>query len=173
MEAVHQILPGLIGDSRAPKSKRSRRRSPLGFGTRQLFPPLMIIQPAWEHIVGKLLVNHTRPLSVVAGHLVVEVPSVAWRVQLVSYERALVDRIQHLLGDDSITGIDWKINSALATSNPPIPPETNAAAEPAMEAPPRIPPQRQDDPAVREAAGAIADPELRELFLRQAARMMR
>ncbi len=159
MEAVHQILPGLIGDF---KPKRSRRRSRLGFGTRQLFPPLMIIQPAWEHIVGKLLVNHTRPLSVVAGHLVVEVPSVAWRVQLVSYERALVDRIQHLLGDDSITGIDWKLNPALVSTDLPV-----------AEAPPRIPPQREADPAVQDAAGGIADPELRELFLRQAMRMMR
>jgi hypothetical protein len=166
MEAVHQILPGLIGDSRLPKSKRSRRKSPLGFGTRQLFPPLMIIQPAWAHIVGKLLVNHTRPISVVAGHLVVEVPSVAWRVQLVRYEGALVDRIKHLLGDDSITGIDWKANPALASTDSPV-------AESVPETPPRIPPQREADPAVREAAGGIADPELRELFLRQATRMMR
>ena len=164
MEAVHQILPGLIGN---PKVKRSRRRSPLGFGTRQLFPPLMIIQPAWEHIVGPMLVNRTKPISVVAGHLVVEVPSVAWRVQLVSYEGALVDRIKHLLGDDSITGIDWKLNPALASTDSP------KVVEPAIEAPPRKPPQRADDPTVREAAGAIADPELRELFLRQAARMMR
>jgi hypothetical protein len=156
MEAVHEILPGLIGDS---KPKRSRRKSPLGFGTRQLFPPLLIIQPAWEHIVGKLLVNRTQPISVVAGHLVVEVPSVAWRVQLVRYEGALVDRIKHLLGDNAITGIDWKLNPAM---NPPI-----------ADAPPRIPPQREDDPTIREAAGGIADPELRELFLRQASRMMR
>ena len=160
MEAVHQILPGLIGDP--PKSKRSRRKAPLGFGTRQLFPPLLIIQPAWEHIVGKLLVKHTRPISVVAGHLVVEVPNVGWRVQLVRYEGALVDRIKHLLGDDSITGIDWKLNPALASTDLP-----------AAEAPPRIPPQREADPAIREAADSIADPELRELFLRQATRMMR
>jgi hypothetical protein len=176
MEAVHEILPGLIGDPKASK-KRSRRRAPLGFGTRQLFPPLMIIQPAWEHIVGKLLLEHTKPISVVAGHLVVEVPSVGWRVQLVRYERALVDRIQHLLGDDSITGIDWKVNRALAFGGPPIAETTVAAPTPAAaitpEAPPRIPPRREDDASVREAASAIADPELRELFLRQAARMMR
>jgi hypothetical protein len=161
MEAVHQILPGLIGN---PKVKRSRRRSPLGFGTKQLFPPLMIIQPAWEHIVGTMLVNRTKPISVVAGHLVVEVPSVAWRVQLVRYEGALVDRIKHLLGDDSITGIDWKLNPAIGSTDLPI-----VAEAP----PPRIPPQREADVAVREAAEAIADPELRDLFLRQASRMMR
>ena len=163
MEAVHQILPGLIGNPPDhSKVKRSRRRSPLGFGTRQLFPPLMIIQPAWEHIVGPMLVNRTKPISVVAGHLVVEVPSVAWRVQLVSYEGALVDRIKHLLGDDAITGIDWKLNPALGSTDAPV-----------AEAPPRIPPQREADAAVREAADSIADPELRELFLRQATRMMR
>jgi hypothetical protein len=128
-----------------------------------LFPPLMIIQPAWEHIVGPMLVKRTKPISVVAGHLVVEVPSVAWRVQLVRYEGALVDRIKHLLGDDAITGIDWKLNPALGSTDLP------AAEAP----PPRIPPQREADAAVREAADSIADPELRELFLRQATRMMR
>jgi hypothetical protein len=125
-----------------------------------LFPPLLIIQPAWEHIVGPMLVHRTKPISVVAGHLVVEVPSVAWRVQLVRYEGALVDRIKHLLGDDAITGIDWKVNPALGSIDAPVPP-------------PRIPPQREADAAVKEAADSIADPELRELFLRQATRMMR
>jgi hypothetical protein len=164
MEAVHQILPGLIGN---PKTKRSRQRSPLGYGTRQLFPPLMIIQPAWEHIVGAMLVHRTKPISVVAGHLVVEVPSVSWRVQLVRYEGALVDRIKHLLGDDSITGIDWKLNPAMGSTDLPV------AEAPPRIPPQRIPPQREADAAVREAADAIADPELRELFLRQASRMMR
>lgn len=157
MEPVFQILPELIGDPKSKPVKKGRRRTPLGFGTRQLFPPLEILRPAWEHIVGKRLVDLTRPISVVAGKLVVEVPSVAWRVQLVCFEKPLVLRIQHLLGDDAITGIAWKVNPVLCGASQDG-------------APPRIPP-READQAVRAEAAKIADPELRELFLRQAARM--
>ena len=76
---------------------------------------------------------------------------------MVRYEGAILDRIRRLLGDDSISGIDWKINPALAVE-----------AEPQ---PARKPPQRELDLGVREAADGIRDPELRELFLRQAARL--
>lgn len=146
MQPVHQILPVL---------KRSRRKN-TGVGVGNLFPALEILQPAWEHVVGTMLMKRTKPIQVIGTRLVVELPDVSWRVQLVRYERPIVERIRRLLGDDSITGIDWKINAALGA---------HADAPPA-----RKPPQREVDPGVREAADGIRDPELRELFLRQAAR---
>src|SRR5579871_3951150 len=94
MEAIREILPSLIGDR---KVKKSRRRAPLGEGTRPLFPPRWILQPSGEWIGGPLLVNRTKAISVVADRLVVEVPSVAWSVQHVSYEKALLERIHQLL----------------------------------------------------------------------------
>jgi hypothetical protein len=159
MQPVHEILPGLIGDPKvtARKAKRSRRKNPPGLGVRNLFPPLEILRPAWEHVVGPLLFKRTRPVSLIGNRLVVEAPDVRWRVQLVRYEGAILDRIRRLLGEDSIHGIDWKINPALAVE-----------AEPA---PARKPPQRELDFGVRKAADGIRDPELRELFLRQAARL--
>jgi hypothetical protein len=167
MQPIHEILPGLIGDPEVRKVRarrnthgaKSRRKTPLGFGTRTLFPPLEILRPAWEHIVGKPLALRTRPISVIGKRLVVEVPDTAWRRQLVRYEGAFVDRIRHLLGDDAITGLDWKVNAAL-----------DMAAQPE---PQRKPPQRELDPTIREAASSIQDEELRELFLRQAARLAR
>jgi hypothetical protein len=156
MQPVHEILPGLIGD---PKVKRPRRKSPPGLGVRSLFPPLEILRPAWEHVVGPLLFKRTHPVRLIGSRLVVEAPDVRWRVQLVRYEGAILDRIRRLLGDDSISGIDWKINPALAVE-----------AEPQA---PRKPPQRELDFGVREAADGIRDPVLRELFLKQAARLTR
>jgi hypothetical protein len=166
MEPIHEILPGLIGDGRASGRSRNarggksaRRKTPLGFGTRTLFPPLEILRPAWEHIVGGPLALRTRPISVIGNRLVIEVPDVAWRRQLVRFEGAFVDRIRHLLGDDAITGLDWKVNPAVGIAD---------AVEPQ-----RKPPQRELDPSVREAASGILDEELRELFLRQAQRLAR
>jgi len=158
MEPVFEILPGLIGDPKvaARKAKRSRRKNPPGLGVRNLFPPLEILRPAWEHVVGPLLFKRTRPVLVIGNRLVVEAPDVRWRVQLVRYEGAIVSRIRQLLGDESICGIDWKINPALSAENEP--------------APARKPPQRELDFGVREAADSIRDPELREAFLRDAAR---
>ena len=167
MEPLHRILPNLLNEAaeagkpaRKARQRRpsTRRRTPLGFGTRTLFPPLEILRPAWEHIVGKELMLRTRPVNIVSGRLVVEVPDTRWRMQLVRLEGLFVDRIRHLLGDDpdnSISGIDWKLN-----------PSIRIASEP-----PRKPPAREADPSICAAAEKIADPELRDLFLREAARM--
>jgi hypothetical protein len=152
MEPIHEILPGLIGTKPA-SVKKSRKKPPLGYGSGNLFPPLDILRAAWEHIVGPTLAARTRPISIIGGRLVVESPSVEWRRELVRYEGALLDRVRRLLGNDAITGLDWKTNPALATGT-------------ILE---KKPPQRELDSSVREAAQTIQNPELRERFLRQIA----
>ncbi len=155
MEPIHEILPGLIG----VPLKKSRKKHPLGYGSGNLFPALDILRPAWEYIVGPTLAARTRPISIVGGHLVAEAPSVEWRKELVRFEGALLERIRRLLGNDSISVLDWKVNPGLAIE---VAPEKDAAPE-------KKPPQRELDSSVREAAQAIQNPELRERFLRQIA----
>ena len=88
------------------------------------------------------------------GGSIVEAPDGGWRMQLVRYEGAILDRVRRLLGSNAITGVDWKLNPALASIK---------------EEPVRRPPQRELDSSFREAAESIGNLELRERFLRQIA----
>ncbi len=152
MKQVSQILPDLI-------SPRGRRKPAAPNGTMNLFPPEEIVLGAWEHLAGRQLAARTRPLRLFGDRLIVEVPDRVWQRQLRPYENALLDRIYHLLGDRTVTAIEWRVNPALAAG--------------AIPAPPRKPPARETDASLESAAQAIADPELRELFLRTAQKMAR
>ena len=157
MKPVHQILPALIRNK-----PRARNRS--AGGTMNLFPPEEIIRSAWEHLAGKQLAARTRPLCIFSSpgriRLLVEVPDRSWSRQLRSYEGLLLERVNHLLGEKLVTDLEWRVNPELAA---PLP----------RPSPPRKPPARETDSALEGVALSIADPELRELFLRTAQKMAR
>jgi len=162
MQQVHQILPDLLGGKGSRRSRRGGNN-----GTLPLFPAEEIIRCAWEHLAGKMLACRTRPLRVFQNRLIVEVPDSAWPRQLRRYENLLVERIQRLLGEKVVTGLEWHVNPALAA--PVASPVQAAQAADAL--PPRIPPQT--DASLEGAAKKIRDPELRQLFLRTTERLAR
>ena len=161
MKPVHQILPAVITGNKGSKPHARNRTAP---GTMNLFPPEDIIRSAWEHLAGKQLAARTRPLRIYSSpgrtRLLVEVPDRSWPRQLRAYEGLLLDRVNHLLGETLVTELEWRVNPELAA---PLP-------RPSL---PRKPPARETDPALEGAAESIADPELRELFLRTAQKMAR
>jgi hypothetical protein len=150
MTPLHQIVPELLG-------KRPRRGRSPGRGTLPLFPAEEIVRAAWEFLAGGPLARRTRVRRIYQDRLLIDVPSSTWRYHLRRYEAEIAERVNRLLGEPVVKSVEWHVNPELAV----VP----AAAGPA---PARKPPARETDAAVVEAAQKIADPELRELFLKTA-----
>ena len=94
---------------------------------------------AWRVAAGRKIAEHTRAASVVRNSLIVEVEDMVWQRQLTTLRHFLIRNLVDVLGDASITDIDFRPMS-----------------------PRRKPPQ----PATRPSHSEIQDPVL-DLIYRQ------
>lgn len=141
----------------------------------QLFPEILRKQPqkqipveevvrgAWGRLAGPQIAARTLVFRVYQGTLIVHVPDRIWKQQLHRLEGQLLDRINRLLGSAIITGIDFRVDQALAAVPAGHPPKKGPARE--------LPAGTEAE--LEASARGIADPELRQLFLRTARKMIR
>lgn len=176
MKRVNDLFPDLL------------RKQP-----QKQLPVEEIVRGAWAHIAGRQIASRSLVFRVFDGTLIVHVPDQTWRRQLNRFEGRIVANVNHFLGRSVIRGVDFRVDPAMPAVIPAKParsaPEASrqadlASASPGTQmemfseaAPPRKGPARELTPAVEaelaQAARAIADPELRELFLRASRRMVR
>jgi hypothetical protein len=118
---------------------------------------LLLLRACWPLAVGARLARRTTPIGLEAQSLIVRVPDARWRKILHRLRREILQRLREVAGARA----PHTLGFALAPPGEPEPPAEPAAAEPAAAAdPPR---------ELVRAAQAIADPELRALFLRSSA----
>jgi hypothetical protein len=163
MKAAGEILPELL-------RKRPQKQ----------VPAEDLVREAWEHLVGRQVAARTQVFRLYRDILTVHVPDKVWKRQLFRLERQLLARINHFLGRNLVASIDFRVDEKMIA---PVIPTAPAALQGTLfdghtfAAAPRKGPGHaaaiQVDPDVARAAEAIADPELRELFLRTSRRLSR
>ena len=93
---------------------------------------------AWTLAAGKKIAAHTLASALVRGTLIVEVEDIVWQKQLNTLRHFLLRNLKEALGEDLVTGIDFR----------PMPP--------------RRKPQRAE--SARRDADGIADPVMAMLY---------
>ena len=63
---------------------------------------------AWSVAAGKKIAAHTLAAALVRGTLVVEVEDLVWQKQLNTLRHFLLRNLKEALGDDLVTGIDFR-----------------------------------------------------------------
>ena len=148
MRPLHTLLPHLL------------RKQP-----QKQLPVEEIVRSVWTHLVGRQIAERSQVFQLYRETLIVHVPDRAWQRQLRRLERQLLARVNRLLGQRLVTGMDFRVDASLAAPA--------SSAQP----PPRKGPTREEAPArdaqLEDSARAIADPELRALFLRASQKMLR
>ena len=148
MRPLHALLPHLL------------RKQP-----QKHLPVEEIVRSVWPHLVGRQIASRSQVFQLYRETLIVHVPDRAWQRQLRRLERQLLARVNQLLGQRLVTGMDFRVDASLAAPA--------SSAQP----PPRKGPAREEAPArdaqLEDSARAIADPELRALFLRASQKMLR
>jgi hypothetical protein len=160
MKAAGEILPELL------------RKQP-----QKQVPAEDLVREAWEHLVGRQVAVRTQVFRLYRDILTVHVPDKVWKRQLFRLERQLLARINHFLGRNVVASIDFRVDEKMI---PAVTPQAEPERQGNLFAPfatlrkgPGHAATMQVDPDVARAAEAIADPELRELFLRTSRRMSR
>jgi hypothetical protein len=101
-----------------------------------------LARKAWPTAVGKRIASHTRAVSLTGGRLIVDVEDVIWQRQLRSLKGQILERLEAVLGDETVGNIEFRL------------------------AIPRRLPQRAERPtAVKDEADCIQDPVLRIIYI--------
>ena len=134
---------------------------------RRLFPPgsrqsLELMRAAWPLAVGKDLARRTEVLAVEGRTLRIRVPDARWRKVLHRMRGDILQRLRGVAGDGAPVRLGLQEDPAGFLLSSAAPDE-----RPAAPVPPAPPPL-----AVCEAAAAIADEDLRRVFLETAARYL-
>lgn len=137
----------------------------------ELFPELLrkgpqkelpldeMVRAAWVALVGRQIAERSHVFRLYRECLIVHVPDRAWKEQLRRLEYKLLGRINALFGSSRVTSIDFRVD-----------PQLGKIADPPRKAPAR---ETAIDRDVERSAESIADPELRDLFLRASRKMMK
>ena len=148
MRPLHTLLPHLL-------RKQPQKQLPLE----------EIVRSVWAHLVGRQIAARSQVFQLHRETLIVHVPDRVWQKQLRRLERQLLTRVNRLLGQRLVTGMDFRVDTSLA------------APVSSIQSPPRKGPAREEAPAwdaeLEDSARAITDPELRALFLRASQKMLR
>jgi len=115
---------------------------------------------AWLVAVGGPIRKVTAPVRLERKTLLVAVPDVTWRTQLMSMRGQALFKLNSLLGAPLVTTIEYVVNPDLIVRETTAPPEVKFTA-----------PDKQALP-LRAQADRIADPEIRETFLRAAGKCL-
>ena len=70
--------------------------------------PEVRARAAWPLAAGKKIAEHTCPVALVRGSLVVEVEDLVWQRQLAALHRALLKNLAKVLGEALVTDIDFR-----------------------------------------------------------------
>jgi hypothetical protein len=143
MRQLLTIIPRLL--SRTEDSVEAREQS---------------VFAAWLVAVGPSIRRVSAPVKLERKTLIVAVTDATWRAQLRSMRGELLFKLNSLLGSPILTSIDFIVNPKLI--------------QPLVEAPALhkfIAPDKQAEP-LREAAAAISDDEVRDVFLRAAGKCL-
>ncbi len=62
----------------------------------------------WKEIVGSSIAEHTQPLSVEAGVLLIQVKHPVWRSELMSMKQQLIERVNEAAGRQAIRDIRFR-----------------------------------------------------------------
>lgn len=132
----------------------------------RLFAPgspaaLALVRAAWPLAVGPELARRTQVLAIEASTLRVRVPDAGWRKVLHRMQRDILARLRDVAGPRLAP-------QRLGFTEGPVP---EAARAPAIPAVPPLP-DPEVPAAVATGAEAIADPEVRDRFLKTAARSL-
>jgi hypothetical protein len=160
MKAVGDILPEFL------------RKQP-----RKQVPVEEVLKESWAHVVGRPIAAHSRVFRLFGDILTVHVPDRVWKRQLFRLQPHLLARINQFLGRQAVTALDLRVDETLlpqAAAERGRPALQGGLFDSAAESPPPAPRKgpgqaasAEVDPDIANAARAIADPELRELFLRR------
>jgi hypothetical protein len=141
-------------------------RAGSALGSARLFPrgspqALALLRALWPAAVGDEVARRTELIYVEAGTLRVAVPDGRWRLALHRMRREILARLREAAGDLAPRRLGFSERSL------PPPPEAVPKA-------PRAVPRGASaaSAALREAASAIGDPELRTRFLDVASRYL-
>jgi len=121
-----------------------------------------VLQAAWGRIVGDLIAAHTFPARLRQKHLIVLASDRAWKAQLEKLSSDVLARINRLFGTSVVEAIEYRVKRDLASRG-----HTEGPGPASSEA--------LDEGILREMAPLaekIADPDLREAFLRAASRCL-
>ena len=113
---------------------------------------------AWARVAGAGLRRHAIPFRLYRKTLIVSVADAIWQKQLQSMAAELVFRINQLLGRDVVDFIEFRIDPAVVNRT------LSELAKNSSQAQSRAPIPSE----VISASGNIADPELRQRFVRAA-----
>jgi predicted nucleic acid-binding Zn ribbon protein len=77
--------------------------------SRELLSDEDLVRGIWSAAVGKAISSHTKPSKIVRGTLIVEVEDAIWRKQLHILTSQIVDRVQKLLGNTNVSGVEFRV----------------------------------------------------------------
>jgi len=121
-----------------------------------------VLQSAWTRIVGEAIAAHTFPARLHERRLIVLTSDQTWRAQLEALSSDVLARINRLFGVELVEVIEYRVTRDIASRG------GSEKASPA-------PQMASDERLLRELAPLaepIADPDLREAFLRAASRCL-
>ena len=113
---------------------------------------------AWTRAAGEGLRNHAVPFRLYRRTLIVSVADAIWQKQLRQMSPEFIFRVNKLLGRSVVDDIEFRIDPAAVDrmlSRIPVPPASREET-------------RAPIPELMSAANSIADPDLRESFIRAA-----
>ncbi len=114
---------------------------------------------AWKKCAGELLSERTAALQFFEDRLKVAVADETWRRHLEDLSPQMLVKLNHQLGQGTITFIEFVIDAgAVKKNNEPEARKDKEGLKPVA-----------IDPSLAKAAGSIADPSLREQFISTAA----
>jgi predicted nucleic acid-binding Zn ribbon protein len=69
------------------------------------------VTAVWSAVVGEKIAEHTRPVSVEAGLIMVEVDSPGWAMQLTYLKPEIIKKLQRRVGKESVTDVRFVLSS--------------------------------------------------------------
>jgi hypothetical protein len=117
-----------------------------------------IVIAAWKRCAGEMLNARTQPLEFFEGRLVIAVEDQTWRGQLEAMSPQMVARLNSILGDGTVSFIEFRIEASAIQRHWRSKLEPGAIGD--------------VEPSIGAAAGAISDEGLRKRFLETAASIL-
>ncbi len=130
-----------------------------------------VLQAAWSHIVGDFIAAHARPVRLRKKCLIVLTTDHTWKTQLERLSPDVLARINRLFDEDLVEAIEYRVErkrSPVSASR-----SRRGSAEPeAASSRARVHRREHLLRELRPFAEKIADPDLRQAFLRAASRCL-
>ena len=116
-----------------------------------------VVFAAWKQVAGQALRRHAIPFSLEGTSLKLAVADAVWKTHLEGLASELVAKLNRKLGEKTVTFLEFLIDEERVSGSVD---DENKEIETQLPEPPA---------ELIAKAGAIADPELRKLFLKTAA----